>query len=334
MSAKQLPVLGIILGDHAGSSPEMAAKAVLAAKGSYIPVFTGNLERFKLSCKNVEGAERLEIRPLVGRPSEGGENVVYFCDVPAGKDIHFSTVTADSGKLQYDCMVKMMELERAHVVDGFSMAPITKACFHAAGLHYSSEFELFAEFYGAESVASVIKCENIYRSTVVGHCAFREIADRLTSAGIVKTAHNLLDTMGVFLPKEQCRIAVAALNPHAGEDGLFGSEESTVIQPAIDALRNEGWDVIGPSPADTVFLKARSGEVGGVVFLYHDQGNIAMKSCFFGDGVLIYTNTPANIVSVGHGPAYGKAGKGTADPKNMISSMQVLETLVEKRPAR
>ena len=93
----------------------------------------------------------------------------------------------------------------------------------------------------------------------------------------------------------------------------------------------EGDRVIGPCPADTVFLKARSGEVGGVVFLYHDQGNIAMKSCFFGDGVLIYTGVPANIVSVGHGPAYGKAGKGTADPKNMISSMEVLRELVMKK---
>ena len=334
MRVNQLPVLGIILGDHAGSSPEMAAKAVLAAKGCYIPVFTGNLERFKISCQHVEGAERLQIRPLEGRPVEGGEDIVYFCDIPAGPDIHFSTVTADSGKLMYDSMAKMIELERAGIVDGFSMAPITKAGFHAAGLSYSSEFELFAEFYGVESVSSVIKCENVFRSTVVGHCAFRDIVDRLTTGGIVRTAHNLLDVMGAFLPQEDCRIAVAALNPHAGEDGLFGNEEHTIIQPAIDQLLAEGAQVIGPCPADTVFLKARNGEVGGVVFLYHDQGNIAMKSCFFGDGVLIYTNTPANIVSVGHGPAYGKAGKGTADPKNMIASMQVLASLVEKRQAQ
>ena len=167
----------------------------------------------------------------------------------------------------------------------------------------------------------------------MGHCAFRDIVDRLTTDGIIRTAHNLLHVMGAFLPKEKCRIAVAALNPHAGEDGLFGDEEHTIIQPAIDHLLEEGVQVIGPCPADTVFLKARNGEVGGVVFMYHDQGNIAMKSCFFGDGVLIYTNTPANIVSVGHGPAYGKAGKGTADPKNMIASMRVLASLVEKRKA-
>lgn len=333
MLVNQIPVLGIILGDHAGSSPEMAAKAVLAAKGCYIPVFTGNLERFQISCQHVEGAERLQIRPLEGRPSEGGEDIVYFCDIPAGPDIHFSTVTADSGKLMYDSMVKMIELERAGIVDGFSMAPITKAGFHAAGLPYNSEFELFADLYGVANVSSVVKCENVFRSTVVGHCAFRDIVDRLTTDGIIRTAHNLLHVMGAFLPKEKCRIAVAALNPHAGEDGLFGDEEHTIIQPAIDHLLEEGVQVIGPCPADTVFLKARNGEVGGVVFMYHDQGNIAMKSCFFGDGVLIYTNTPANIVSVGHGPAYGKAGKGTADPKNMIASTRVLASLVEKRKA-
>lgn len=331
MVAERLPVLGIILGDHAGSSPEMAAKAVLANNGGYIPVLTGNLERFRISCRNVAGADKLEIRPLEGRPTKGGANVVYFCDIPAGPDIHFSTVTEDSGKLQYDCMVKMMELERAGIVDGFSMAPITKAGFHAAGLDFSSEFEVYKSFYGTDHCASVIKCENIFRSTVVGHCAFREIVDRLTPDGIVNTAHSLLDTMAIFLGRENCRIAVAALNPHAGENGLFGNEEAAIIQPAIDRLLAEGHQVVGPSPADTVFLKARSGEVGGVVFLYHDQGNIAMKSCFFGDGVLIYTGVPANIVSVGHGPAYGKAGKGTADPKNMISSMEVLRELALKK---
>lgn len=327
----QFPVLGIILGDHAGSSPELAAMAVLAAKGGYIPVLTGNLERFKISCQNVKGADRLKIRPLEGRPAESGEDMVYFCDVPAGPDIHFSTVTEDSGRLQYDSMVKMMELERAGIVDGFSMAPITKAGFHAAGLNFSSEFEVYKDYYGTEKCASVIKCDNIFRSTVVGHCAFREIVDRLTPDGIVGAAHALLDTMEIFLGCENCRIAVAALNPHAGEDGLFGGEEAAIIRPAIDQLLAEGGQVIGPCPADTVFLKARNGEVGGIVLLYHDQGNIAMKSCFFGDGVLIYTGIPANVVSVGHGPAYGKAGKGTADPKNMISSMEVLRELVLKK---
>lgn len=324
-------VLGIILGDHAGSSPEMVAMTIMKNDGSYIPVLVGNKDRFKISCQAVAGADQLELRELNGRPTEGGKNIAYFCDVPAGSDIHFSTVTADSGRLTYDSMKKTMELERAGVIDGFAMAPITKAGFHAAGLTFTSEFEVFADFYKVPSVASVIKCENIFRSTVVGHCAFKDIVSRLTTDGIMKTSRSILNVMKMFMPPEQCKIAVAALNPHAGEDGLFGDEEQTIIKPAIDCLKKEGAQVIGPCPADTVFLKARNSEVGGVVFLYHDQGNIAMKSCYFGDGVLIYTGTPANIVSVGHGPAYGKAGKGTADPKNMIASMQVLQNLVEKK---
>ena len=112
-------VLGIILGDHAGSSPEMVAKAVLANDGKYIPVLVGNLERFRISCQNIAGFENLDIRPFAGRPTEGGVNVCYFCDVPAGPDIRFSTVTSDSGKLQYDSMIKTMELERAGIIDGF-----------------------------------------------------------------------------------------------------------------------------------------------------------------------------------------------------------------------
>lgn len=324
-------VLGIILGDHAGSSPEMVAKAVLANEETYIPVLTGNLERFCISCQHVAGADRLDIRPLDGRPLEGGANVVYFCDVPAGPDIHFSTVTKDSGRLQYDSMEKMMELERAGIVDGYSMAPITKAGFHAAGLDFSSEFEVFAKFYGVPKCASVIKCENIFRSTVVGHCAFREIVERLTPDGIVDTAHALLDTMAIFLGRENCRIAVAALNPHAGEDGLFGNEEATIIQPAIDRLLAEGNQVIGPCPADTVFLKARSGEVGGVVFLYHDQGNIAMKTRMFQTTACIYTNVPYPILSPGHGSALDIAELGVANPTNIAYVLTTLTDIIRIR---
>ena len=104
-----------------------------------------------------------------------------------------------------------------------------------------------------------------------------------------------------------------------GEHGLFGDEETTILQPAIDRLRAEGVKVDGPCPADTVFLRAVNGINDGVVFLYHDQGNIAMKSRFFGDGVLIYSNVPDCICSVGHGSALDIAGKGVADPANIIS---------------
>lgn len=325
---KHVPVLGIILGDHAGSSPELAAKTVLANNGGYTPVFIGNRERFEISRKVVEGAENLEILPLNGRPQYAGARTVYFADVPAGPDIIFGKVTADSGKLMYASIINALDLAKAGIIDGISMAPITKQALHAANYDECTEFDIFAKYYGTSGIRAVVRGGNVFRATVVGHCAFSDIPNRLTTQGIVDTAVSLRQNMSIFLPPEECKIAIAALNPHAGENGLYGNEEQIKIQPAIDILRSRNFDVIGPCPADTVFLKALNHQVGGVVFMYHDQGNIAMKSVFFGDGVLIYTSLPVHIVSVGHGPAYNKAGKGTADPKNMITSMETLLEMV------
>ncbi len=325
---KSVPVLGIILGDHAGSSPELAAKTVLANDGRYTPVFIGSRDRFEISRQVVPGAEKLEIKPLLGRPDFAGAQTVYFQDIPAGPDIEFSKVTADSGRLMYDSIAKTIELSQNGIIDGIAMAPITKQALHDAGYAECTEFDIFAKFFHTQGVRAVIQGGHIFRSTVVGHCAFADIPARLTTEGIVNTAEGLLRVMRMFDPGKQPAIAVAALNPHAGENGLYGNEEKTKIQPAIDILKAKGENVIGPSPADTVFLKAINGQVGGVVFMYHDQGNIAMKSVYFGDGVLIYTNVPAHIVSVGHGPAYGKAGKGTADPTNMIASIETLLKIV------
>jgi 4-hydroxythreonine-4-phosphate dehydrogenase len=329
-----VPVLGIILGDHAGSSPEMVVKTVLRNDGSYIPVLIGNRKRFEISRKVVENGEKLNILPLNGRPGSIEPDNVFFSDVEAGEDIQFSKVSKDSGKLIFESIKNAIALEKEGVVDGLSMAPITKQSLHAAGYDFSSEFEIFDKLYGTKNCKAVIKCGDIFRSTVVGHCAFIDIVKKLTGEGIIETAEGLVNVMVKFLPPEKCKIAVAALNPHASENGLYGNEESLIIIPAIERLKEKGYCVIGPSPADTVFLKALNKEVGGVVFIYHDQGNIAMKSVFFGDGVLIYTHIPANIVSVGHGPAFGKAGKGTADPKNMIISIDVLKQLVQSQKAQ
>lgn len=157
------------------------------------------------------------------------------------------------------------------------------------------------------------------RST--GHIPFWEIVERLSVPGIVQTACLLRETMcrcGV----EEPRVAVAALNPHAGEGGLVGQEEQTIITPAIQALREKGLLVAGPVPADTVFVRAMRGEFDGIVFLYHDQGNIAMKAVAFGRGVVIYVGLPLLIVTPGHGSAYDIAGRGIADAGNMIETLK------------
>ncbi|MDD3996711.1 MAG: 4-hydroxythreonine-4-phosphate dehydrogenase PdxA [Sphaerochaetaceae bacterium] len=334
MSGQKEPVLGIILGDHAGSSPELAAKLILNKKDPYIPVLVGNRARFEISRKAVDGAEKIEIIPWTAknRPESCKSMAVYFYNVDAGPDIEFGKVTEDSGKLQYESMKTAIDLEKEGKLDGILMAPITKSGLHVAGNSFSSEFEVFGYLYHTgRDAASVLKCGNYFRATVVGHCPFKDIAKQITKESIIATSHRLLKHMRYFCTPEECTIAIAALNPHAGENGLFGDEEMTIIKPAIESLTAEGYNVQGPWPADTALNKILQGAAKGIVYLYHDQGNIAMKANSFGQIVLIYVDIPGLIVSVGHGPAYGKAGKGTADPTNMIEAVGVLYQIAKQR---
>ncbi len=321
MQNKRKPTVAVILGDPAGSSYELCVMSALANKGAYIPIFVGSRDRFEISRKFVRGNEALQIRNLSGRPDAFTENTVYFADIPGHPDVRLGTVTADSGQLTYKSLIKGLELWREGIADAIVLAPISKNSLHTGGYPYESEADIFAEFFDSRAIKTVVTADSIYRTSVVGHCAFRDIVSKLTTDGIVFSARNLLKTMERFLPPQQCRIAVAALNPHAGDAGIFGDEEERVIQPAIDILRADGVDAIGPCPADTVFNRAIKREVAGIVFLYHDQGNIAMKARYFDEAVVIFTNMPAPLVSPGHGPVYGKAGKGTANPSNMILCM-------------
>ncbi|MBN1401653.1 MAG: 4-hydroxythreonine-4-phosphate dehydrogenase PdxA, partial [Anaerolineae bacterium] len=217
-------------------------------------------------------------------------------------------------------------LARAGALQAVVMAPITKESLAMADMGYHSEFEVFRALTGVSDVRAVVKWNEIARITVTGHMPFREIASQLTADGILSAGRQLVSVMSA-LGQERPRLAVAALNPHAGEGGLFGDEEETIIAPAIRALRSEGMDVHGPIPADTVFWRTIQGEFQGVVFLYHDQGNIAMKSVAFGEGVLIYTGLPFSVTSPGHGSALDIAGQGIANPGNLIESIRVAAQL-------
>ena len=323
------PVIGIILGDHAGIGPEIVAKALASAPPAAPIVVVGDLRLFQATLSR--HAPAVSVRPYdaeairaAGRGASFAAGLTaYGLDTPADATIAAGELSAASGRLSYRATLAAIELARQGTVAGLVLAPLTKQALHLAGTHYDSEFEIFADEFRASNVKAVVRGGDIFRCTVVGHCAFVQIAERLSTAGIVETGRQLLATMARFGARQR-GIAVAALNPHAGEGGLFGDEEARIIEPAVAALRAAGDTVIGPCPADTVFVRAMRGEVGGVVFLYHDQGNIAMKSGFFGESVLIYSNVPLPIVSVGHGSALDIAGRGVADPGNMALAISTL----------
>jgi len=301
-----LPRIGYILGDHAGIGPEIVSKALGHGARAHQPVLIGNRRLYARATGLPEGAIEFP-----------------FEDIPAGPDIHTGSITAGSGRLILESLERAMTMARSGQVDMLILAPITKQALRAAGSPYFSEFDAFAAWFGVESVGSVVQCGSVFRSTVVGHVPFANILERLTTDAIVRTGAGLWQMMERFPSPNLC-LAVAALNPHAGEDGLFGDEEARIIAPAVNRLCAMGMDATGPFPADTVLLKARRKEVGGIVYLYHDQGNIATKSAFFEEGVVLYTNLPTPIASVGHGSALDIAGQNLASEANLLACTRSL----------
>jgi 4-hydroxythreonine-4-phosphate dehydrogenase len=314
------PTIGIIMGDPAGIGPEITLK-ILSMPETYelcVPVVIGDLALLERSNQQLG----LDL-PLSATPSaEGAIRVVDTAPESAAQPITPGTISAAAGQAALRAIRRAFELALTGEVAALVMAPLTKESLALADARYHSEFDLFSDLTGVPDVRAAVKWESIVRMSVTGHIPFREIADHLAPEGIAATGRQLLSVMRA-LGHARPRLAVAALNPHAGEGGLFGHEEQTILQPAIEALRGEGHDVYGPIPADTVFPRTIKGDFHGVVFLYHDQGNIAMKAVAFGEGVLIYSSLPFPITSVGHGSALDIAGRGVADPGNLLEALRV-----------
>jgi 4-hydroxythreonine-4-phosphate dehydrogenase len=229
--------------------------------------------------------------------------------------------------IAYESIKFAIDLLSRGAVDAAVMAPISKESLKKAGSGFMSEFELFEKLFNVKKVRAVVKCASLFRSTVVGHVPFKDIPERLTTSGIAETASALNTTMCRFGIKKP-ELAIAALNPHGGEGGLLGNEERTVINPALSLLKEQGIDAKGVFPADTLMARARRGEFQGLVYLYHDQGNIAFKAANFGENVLIYTGMPYIMSSVGHGTAFDIAGKGIANEHNLLEAIDATVRLV------
>jgi 4-hydroxythreonine-4-phosphate dehydrogenase len=212
---------------------------------------------------------------------------------------------------------------QSHAIDALVYAPLNKRSMKLAGLAHQDELHFFAELLGHTGPVSEINvCGRLWTSRVTSHVPLREVADLLTvdkirDAG--RLLHRTIARSGIASP----RIAVAGLNPHAGEGGLLGTEEIDIISPAVEHLRAEGLDAVGPLPADTLFVSARRGDIHGVVTMYHDQGQIAMKLMGFERGVTVAGGLPGIITTPAHGTAFDITGKGVADPGAMREAFRI-----------
>lgn len=287
------PRVAITAGDPAGIGPEVAARAAADARV-------------------------LEVcEPIVYAPPAG---VVF----PPG------VLSAAAGRAAYDLIVRAVADAQQHVVQAIATAPVNKEAFRLAGLDWSGHTDLLAHLTGSPHVAMMFHSDALRVVLATVHIPLAEVPQALTQASLAAT----IDLTARELPRfgiARPRIAVAGLNPHAGEHGLFGHEEDTAIRPAIAACRARGIDVSGPFPGDTVFVRARRGDFDVVVACYHDQGLIPVKLVAFGQAVNVTLGLPIIRTSVDHGTAFDIAGKGVADPESMITAVLLAARLANAK---
>ncbi len=328
---KALRPIAITMGDAAGIGPEIIAKTF--ANAAFIaqnPAFVvGDLQAMQRAC--AQWAKPVRVRAIASpadfKPQAGCLDVVAVSALPA--DLAMGQIDARAGQAAFDAIKQAIAWANAGQISGICTAPIHKEALHAAGVPFPGHTEMLAHFSGVDDYAMVLANPLLRTILVTVHCSVVEAVARLSIAlelRIIRLTHRTLQSFGIAAP----RIAVAGLNPHAGEGGLFGREDIDTIAPAIAQARAEGIDATGPHPGDTVFMHARRGRYDIVVAQYHDQGLIPVKLLGVEDGVNITAGLPYVRTSPDHGTAFDIAGQGLADPASMKTALAMAHTLVSK----
>jgi 4-hydroxythreonine-4-phosphate dehydrogenase len=337
---RKRPVVGISVGDPAGIGPEVTAKALSLPKIYEIcrPLAVAEAEMMKDAVR-FSGLS-LEINavssPEDGKYQAGVIDVLDLKNIDA-KSLQHKIVSVESGRASFEYIEKVIELALSKEIDATVTGPIHKEAINQAGFHYAGHTEIYADLTNTKEYAMMLMHENFRVIHVSTHVSLREACDRVKKDRVytvIKLAHDILRRLGINNP----RIAVTGLNPHAGEHGLFGREETEEIEPAIHQAVQKGFSVEGPIPPDTVFSKMAGGQYDVVVAMYHDQGHIPTKllgsqydakTDTWGSisGVNITCGLPIIRVSVDHGTAFDKSGEGRANPESMIQAIQIAAQL-------
>jgi 4-hydroxythreonine-4-phosphate dehydrogenase len=294
------PRIALTVGDPAGIGPEIAARAAVDPRVVEVcePVLYG---------PSTEDALR---RFTPGR------------------------LSADAGRAAYDAIVDAVADARSGRVAGLATAPVNKEAFALAGLPWKGHTDLLAHLCGVQRVAMLFYSRRLCVVLATVHIPLAEVPRAITTDGLahlIRLTARELPRFGLTAP----RIAVAGLNPHAGEHGLMGREDEDVVRPAVERCRGEAIAVSGPFPADTVFVRASRGEFDAVLACYHDQGLIPVKLLAFGEAVNVTLGLPIVRTSVDHGTAFDIAGRGVADPSSMVEAVRLAARLaVRPAPSR
>jgi 4-hydroxythreonine-4-phosphate dehydrogenase len=314
------PRIGLLPGDAAGIGPEITARLLTEALEP--EVATVVIAEPRILARGAETAGvRLEL-PVIERVEDAPPGAAALLPGPAidPEAAPVGRVSALAGKAALDGFRMALELAAAGELDALCFAPCNKQAMHAGGLELEDELRFFVQLLDFQGYVGEVNATDALATTrVTSHVPLRAVADLITEEGVlqaIRLARNTLTAAGTPHP----RIAVAGLNPHAGDGGIFGREEIEVIAPAVERAKAEQIAASGPYPADTVFVCARDGAFDAVVTMYHDQGQIAMKLLGFERGITIHAGLPIPITTPAHGTAFDIAGRGLARPDGLAQA--------------
>lgn len=328
-------LIGITMGCPVGIGPEIILKYYHSLSGTQLPVPVtigdiGVLQKtaeqlgFQIRCHSWQPNQPL---PTDGIP-------VYSVSRLDPEQLVWGKPTKQTGQAMADYIITAAKLTRQGALAGITTGPISKAALQKSGFIYPGHTEMLAELSGGGNFAMMMAGNTLRVVLVTIHCRLSDIASMLT----IDRVYEHIELTHLSLQRDFAidnpRIAVAGLNPHAGEEGLFGNEERDIIKPAIQRAHQKKIDAIGPLPPDTVFFQATQGRYDCVVCMHHDQGLIPFKLLHFHDGVNITIGLPLVRTSVDHGTAYDIAGQGIAEPTSLTAAVRLAENIAENRKNR
>jgi 4-hydroxythreonine-4-phosphate dehydrogenase len=332
--ATQRPVLGLMLGDATGVGPEQCARILADGRMRDVArlLVVGDARVLEQGMRDARVAFDVATYVAPAHAAWDGGAVPMIdlanCDP---KTLTRGRVSPESGRVAGETLAAMIDFARAGQLDAIAFAPLNKAALHAGGFRFNDEHQMFAHMTRHEGHFSEMNVlDGLWMSRVTSHVSLRTALDQITSKRIddaLTLADATMRSAGIAVP----RIAVAALNPHAGEGGLFGREEIEVIAPAVAAAAARGVGCKGPYPADTVFLKAFGGEFDGVLAMYHDQGQIATKLRGFNRGVTVTAGLATIFTTPAHGTAFDIVGRGVASTGALEQAIRLAARLAASR---
>jgi len=328
------PLVLVTMGDPAGIGPEVALKAALA------PRVRRALRPVLLAAPSIvrRTAKRLGLpvtARILQRPEGGGRGRGVIDVLPIQAEcprFRMGRACPDLGPMVLAMLRQAADLAMAGHVDAVTTAPICKEAVEPSWPGFAGHTEYMAEITGAREFCMMLSSDRLRVTFVTTHCAIRWVTKYLTAKrlrSVVRLTHAAMKNLGIARP----RVAVAALNPHAGESGLFGDEEQRVIGPTVRALRRRLPNLTGPHPADVLFHAAYRGHHDAVVCMYHDQGHVPLKMIAFDQGVNTTLGLPIVRTSPDHGTAFDIAGKGIANPGSMEAALLMAAGLARRRQA-